>query len=186
MIRIAIGLRQAARSIVALLLIAVACQVVQCAPAAEPDATAPKIAEVRVGLDSHYKLGTWTPIVVEVSGAGSAAGLHVEVSALDSDGVTTKASAPVAQASADGRSSAVVYTQVGRVGSPITVALADERANARRANSSAEGESRFLADDRPDSGDRTSGALTRRQTTRYCRGDSESNRRNEPGRTSAD
>jgi hypothetical protein len=84
----------------------------------------PKIASARIGLKNHYKLGFWTAVRVEVTGAGAVANLSVEVTAADSDGVPTTLSATLPpEGSADGDRTAVVYTMAGRVGSPVKIEL---------------------------------------------------------------
>lgn len=83
----------------------------------------PKIAAAHVGLAGHYKLGSWTPIVVEVSNAADSKSLHIDVTTSDNDGVATTASVPIAAPPAEGPT--VIYTQVGRIRSPIRVKLAD-------------------------------------------------------------
>src|SRR5690349_2136300 len=95
------------------------------AEAVEASAMAPKIVGARIGLKNVYKLGCWTPVEVEVANA-AAGHLHVNVEVVDSDGVPTTATAPVGGNMVGGRRTAVVYTQAGRVGSPIRVTLANE------------------------------------------------------------
>ncbi len=84
------------------------------------------IVNARVGLKNHFKLGCWTPVAVEIGGGPDAAAdkdLRVEVTVSDSDGVPTIASAAVGGLSADHASQVVVYTQVGRIGSPLEISL---------------------------------------------------------------
>jgi hypothetical protein len=85
----------------------------------------PKIAAARVGLSNRYKLGTWTPVMVEVSGAGAERNLRVEVTASDNDGVATTASVALPHRTTEEPRRAIVHTQVGRVRSPIRIVLAD-------------------------------------------------------------
>ena len=129
-----------ARSLVATLLaLFVACQVDQHLDTAESNNARPKIASARIGFTtnavvettpvqrSFYKLGFWTPVRVDVSGAGTSSTLSVEVTVVDSDGVPTTAVTPLpSSSSADGVRTAVVYTMVGRIGNPIRISLLDE------------------------------------------------------------
>src|SRR4051794_13957106 len=83
---------------------------------AESDvAIGPRITSARVGLNDYYKLGFWTPMSVEIDGLSNAEAiksLRVEVKTIDSDGVPTLASAPVAAPDATHtQASTVVYTQ---------------------------------------------------------------------------
>ena len=127
--RTAFGLEQATHRFMLLLVAIMACQFVPRTLAAETAIAEPKIVAARIGLKNHYKVGFWTPVSVDVdytAGAEAAKDLRVDVTVVDSDGVATTASAPLStQTASDGRRSAVVYTQVGRVGSPIRVSLVD-------------------------------------------------------------
>src|SRR4029079_6629355 len=89
---------------------------------AEETSAGPTIARVEVGFKNYYKLGFWTPVLVDVSGAagGDARDLRVSVTASDSDGVPTTAS--VAVPTATDRSehrTATVYTQIGRIAGSV-------------------------------------------------------------------
>jgi hypothetical protein len=77
----------------------------------------PRIASCHVGFDDHFKVGFWTPIWVNVAGAPHDAQLSIEVTTSDSDGVAMTVSAPCTG------ESTLIYTMVGRIGSPIRVAL---------------------------------------------------------------
>jgi hypothetical protein len=93
--------------------------------AAEANA-GPRIKNVELGIKNHFKVGFWTPVVVQVEGAGQGAADQVQVIVSDSDGVPTTASAKLAALEPDHeRATAVVYTKVGRVGNPIEVSLFD-------------------------------------------------------------
>jgi hypothetical protein len=133
--RIAIGLNSFAyRSLLPLLLAVAAIVVariqtaqaeVQGSQETQPAATT-KITAARVGLENHYKLGCWTPVIVEVAApdASKLAQLRVEVTTADSDGVATTANAKLADdTSSNGPHKALLYTQVGRIKSPIRIAL---------------------------------------------------------------
>lgn len=127
MMRTAIGLEQATNRFALLLLAAfVASQSLPRASATLASNAHPKIAGARIGFKNHYKLGFWTPVLVDLVGMDETGPLRVDVTVADSDGVATTASTPVAaEVSADRRRSALVYTQVGRVGSSIRIALFD-------------------------------------------------------------
>src|SRR4051812_37559911 len=86
----------------------------------------PKIGRVELGVRDYFKVGFWTSVRVGVENAPEVSTLRVELTVADSDGVPTTASAPLKTAGVGGgRSSALVYTKVGRVGSPIQVSLRD-------------------------------------------------------------
>jgi hypothetical protein len=90
-----------------------------------PQATV-QIVDARVGFKNHFKLGCWTPITVEIDGIGAPGesnGLRMDVTVMDSDGVPTTASVPVGTLSTEHATQAAVYTQVGRIGSPIDISL---------------------------------------------------------------
>jgi hypothetical protein len=89
-------------------------------------AQTPRIVEVRIGVSNHYKVGHWTPVIVEVDQLGALDEPRIEVSVPDSDGVMTIASVRLTPpASASGRAVVVVHTMVGRLGSPVRTTLAD-------------------------------------------------------------
>src|SRR5436305_10511404 len=72
----------------------------------------PAITRIEVGFKNHYKLGFWTPVLVEVAGVDGEQDkdLRVCVTAFDSDGVPTMASAPVPSSNgSSGNRSATVY-----------------------------------------------------------------------------
>src|SRR5689334_4704061 len=120
MTRLAHGLRLAPSFIAHLLVIALLCAPAQRSGAAT--AAAPRIANAEMGLNSEYKLGCWTPVTVDIGGvdADAAKHLHVDVTAVDSDGVATIASESLASSSgSDDIRTVTVYTQVGRSASPI-------------------------------------------------------------------
>src|SRR5262245_3763576 len=68
--------------------------------AAEPNA-APRIGQVQLGIKNHFKVGFWTPVVVEIEGAVQSATEQIEVTVNDSDGVPTTASAKPAAVKTD-------------------------------------------------------------------------------------
>ena len=86
----------------------------------------PRLSDIRLGISNYYKVGHWTAVWAEVEGEVPPAA-RVEVTVADSDGVATTADAPLeANSAQNGRSAALVYTRVGRVGAPIRVALVDD------------------------------------------------------------
>jgi hypothetical protein len=88
--------------------------------------TAPRIAQVRVGVRNHYKVGHWTPVRIIVEQNGSLKAARVEVAVSDSDGVMTTSSAPVELPNAPASSAtARVHAMVGRLGDSIRIALID-------------------------------------------------------------
>lgn len=103
-----------------------------------------QIIDVRVGLKNHFKLGCWTPIAVEIDGGAGATetkDLRVEVTVVDSDGVPTTASTPIATLGTGSSRQIVVYTQVGRIGSPIDISFraGDHQLDARTLSSQGAG-----------------------------------------------
>jgi hypothetical protein len=90
------------------------------------EAQSPRIVEVQVGISNHYKVGHWTPVIVEVDQLGALEEPRIEVAVPDSDGVITIASVALAPASSPtGPATALVHTMVGRLGSPIRISLVD-------------------------------------------------------------
>ncbi len=124
MFQIAVGLRQPSHMPRRRLLLTVAVVIVGALgiPAAA-HASSARIMELRAGLANHYKVGQWIPIWVEID-SGPLVDARIEVTVPDSDGVATTASAPLQPASSSrGGASALLYTRIGRVGSPITISL---------------------------------------------------------------
>jgi hypothetical protein len=87
--------------------------------------TEAKIGRVELGFKNHFKVGSWTPVRIDIDGTPSGEKQQVEVTVEDSDGVPTTASAPLTTEAGDHNSSATVYTKVGRIGSVIQVSLVD-------------------------------------------------------------
>jgi hypothetical protein len=86
----------------------------------------PGIVAVRVGIANHFKVGHWTPVVVETTGVGRLENPRVDVTVIDSDGVATTVAARFTDSTnRERRETAIAYTRVGRVGAPIRVRLAD-------------------------------------------------------------
>lgn len=99
------------------------------APAASPAPTEPKIVDCRLGFHGSYKVGFWTPMWVDVAGS-DLAGLQVEVTVRDSDGVPATARADVSRPTGEPlarRSTTLLYVKIGRMESSVRVRLlADE------------------------------------------------------------
>jgi hypothetical protein len=100
------------------------------APAWADDAAAvnqdrPHIDDCRVGFNGVFKVGYWTPLWVTVSGDAAGQTIEIEVATADSDGVETTISTGVpATDEPPGRTRRVLlYARMGRIGSPIRVAL---------------------------------------------------------------
>ncbi|HEX5470513.1 MAG TPA: hypothetical protein VFW73_01440 [Lacipirellulaceae bacterium] len=94
--------------------------------AAVESASGPTIRRVDIGIQNHFKVGSWTPVRVEVDGLQGLREPRVEVTVADSDGVPTTASALLRTAGSDqSHGEAIVYTAVGRVGNAIHVSLVD-------------------------------------------------------------
>ncbi len=70
------------------------CAVSNCAFGVEALPKGPSIAKVRIGFENYYKLGFWTPVRVELAGIDddNAKRFHLDVTAADSDGVSTTVS----------------------------------------------------------------------------------------------
>jgi hypothetical protein len=85
----------------------------------------PQIAECRIGFDSRFKVGCWTPIWVAVSGDVAERPLRVTGTTVDSDGVPVSVSKPVtAQGNSVERVWPVeLYVNVGRIGAPVVIRL---------------------------------------------------------------
>ncbi len=89
------------------------------------DGNLPDINAIRVGIADHFKVGHWTPIRVSVDGLTPLKDPHVIATAPDNDGVPTVATVPLPLPTMpDADRVATVYTNVGRIGAPIDVALA--------------------------------------------------------------
>ncbi len=103
------------------------------------------INAIRVGIADHFKVGHWTPIRVSVDGLTPLKEPHVIATAPDNDGVPTVATVPLPLPTMpDADRVATIYSNVGRMGAPIGVALAEGagivesqrlKANARAAES---------------------------------------------------
>jgi uncharacterized membrane protein YhaH (DUF805 family) len=109
-----------------LLLVAVALAGLPLVAAAAPKPSDAHIDACRVGFAGVYKVGYWTPISVDVVGAGGlgqAPAIHVTVN--DNDGVATTVSAPApVTIELDKPATVLLTTQIGRMGSEIRVELA--------------------------------------------------------------
>lgn len=114
-------MRRWLRTVLSLLLLMLAGGHEQLA-AAQPQAA--RLGEIRIGLANHYKPGHWIPIWVDVDAAALTASARVQVIVPDSDGIETTAEVPLsATVDVGSRSTALLYTRIGRVGDPIRVRL---------------------------------------------------------------
>jgi hypothetical protein len=94
-------------------------------PAAGNDgANLPAIHRVRIGIANHLKVGHWAQVQVYVHPAAAPKDSHITVTAPDNDGVATFVSAPLSvQQANNGDVVGTTYTNVGRLGESIEVAL---------------------------------------------------------------
>ena len=92
-------------------------------------ADAPSIVGLRVGFDSRYKLGHWTPVEVTFDGATEAITGQVCLILPDGDGVPSVVTAPRPVQLLPGRPTAVLlYAKFGRAFSDLRVQFrADEK-----------------------------------------------------------
>jgi hypothetical protein len=83
----------------------------------------PEVKSIRLGFGNHYKLGCWTPVQVELSGAGGESGMsgRLDVQAPDGDDVPAWFIGPKIKET-DGRAQ-TAYVRIGRADSPLRVRL---------------------------------------------------------------
>jgi hypothetical protein len=129
MIQLAIGFRYTPRTFGLLAALVAAfgnCVSVQAAENSQASSDRAAIAAVDVGIDSHFKVGCWMPMRVEVRDANSLTNPRIEVTVPDSDGVPTTVASGLSTESSDKHTrSALAYTKVGRSNAAIQVALFD-------------------------------------------------------------
>jgi hypothetical protein len=114
---------------------------------AAPPSDAPRITDCRIGWDNQYKVGHWTPMWIDVSGALPVA-TRIEVTVPDADGVeTTFTATPTADAARAQDSSrhgeppvaagqplsVLLYVKIGRIRSEVDIALVAEGKQLDRA-----------------------------------------------------
>src|SRR3954451_4800755 len=110
--------------LMALLLLAHATLHCGCADAAGARVAA--ISLVEIGINGCFKVGCWVPIKVKVEIGDALKEPRVDGVVADHDGVPTTASALVQRPDSQvGSEGVIVFTKVGRIGSPIRVLLAD-------------------------------------------------------------
>jgi hypothetical protein len=95
--------------------------------AAQPgNSDRPQITSIRIGVANHYKVGHWTGLHVDVAGIAGLENPRIEVRVVDNDGVRATTAAPLTKSTMGGaRETAIVYTKVGKLATPIQVVLAD-------------------------------------------------------------
>jgi hypothetical protein len=93
--------------------------------AADPaEAAGPYIESIHLGIANHYKVGSWTQVLVQVDGRAPLKEPQIQVVVPDSDGVETSNTLPLPDPIVpDGSRTAAVYTRVGYVGAPVRVRL---------------------------------------------------------------
>lgn len=94
------------------------------AVATEPEANRVEIRSIRVGFAGRYKAGVWTPVEVEIRGAGHAVSGRVVFTTADGDGVASRVVAPAQGAChvLEGKPARVrAYVRFGRVKSDLSV-----------------------------------------------------------------
>src|SRR5437763_182287 len=90
------------------------------ASAASDSDAGPSIAAIKLGIKGYCKVGCWTPVRIETKNIEGLKNPRIEVTVPDSDGVPTTVAAPLPNAGLDkSLRAAMVYTKIGRVGSPI-------------------------------------------------------------------
>jgi hypothetical protein len=94
------------------------------AEAAANESLAPRIVALRAGFDGHFKVGYWTPFVVELEGASQPFAGRVELVVPDGDGVPTRVVAPSDGELSIGpgeRKSVRLYARLGQLAAQATV-----------------------------------------------------------------
>lgn len=97
-------------------------------PGKQTSGEGPRIAGCGIGFDEHFKVGYWTPVWVEATGATAAAKLNLEVTTCDSDDVATTTMVPMSDADGQSRSTesaltTMTYIKIGRLNSAVHIAL---------------------------------------------------------------
>lgn len=102
------------------------------AQAAAADGATPTIAGAQIGFAGAYKLGCWTPIVIELQDGNQPWTGRVVITAPDTDGVPTEVSTEVSLGGEEVASHRQ-FVRVGQAASPIYIALvADDGTIAAR------------------------------------------------------
>jgi hypothetical protein len=92
---------------------------------ATEDVAPPRIADVQVGFDGHFKLGCWTPLEVVIEAGSERFAGEVEVVTLDGDAVPSRVQAPEGVVKVEPGQSATVRlnVKVGQHKSEVRVGL---------------------------------------------------------------
>ncbi len=92
-------------------------------------AATPRIAALRPGFKGHFKVGYWTPFVVELVGGSETVEGRVRLTVPDSDGVLSRVHAPASgqlTLEAGQRKSVRLYAKLGQITGDVTVSLVNE------------------------------------------------------------
>jgi hypothetical protein len=93
-----------------------------------PLVASPRIVAVHAGLAGKFKVGYWTPFVVDLEGGSQPAEGYVQIVTPDSEGVPTRVHAPADKnlsLAAGEKKSVVLYTKLGQLAADVTVSLHD-------------------------------------------------------------
>lgn len=86
----------------------------------------PRITGLRAGLAGKFKVGYWTPFIVDLEGGSQPVQGHVEIVTPDSEGVPSRVHTPAERnlsLAAGEKKSVVLYTKLGRLTGDVTVSL---------------------------------------------------------------
>jgi hypothetical protein len=83
----------------------------------------PRITDCRIGFDNRFKVGFWTPIFVDVSGAAGDKQLALEATTCDNDGIATTTTTFVESEASTATTTMQLYIKVGRMHGPIQIKL---------------------------------------------------------------
>jgi hypothetical protein len=127
MLQVEVGRLRAARVLkFALLVVAVLSDARPSVAGQTDEGTGPAIHAVGVGIANHIKVAHWAQVRVGVSGKPAPTNAHITVTVPDNDGVPTIASAPLPRPTMpDADRVGTVYTNMGRLGAPVEIALAN-------------------------------------------------------------
>jgi hypothetical protein len=104
----------------------------------------PRIVAVRAGLAGKFKVGYWTPFVVELEGGSQPVQGYVQIVTPDGEGVPTRVHAPAERnlaLAAGEKKSITLYTKLGQLTAEVTVSFHDRSGPlaSRRFRSGGEG-----------------------------------------------
>ena len=75
----------------------------------------PRVTGISIGFGRRFKLGCWSPVIVQVTGAGEEVRGHLEVTVLDGDGDPVVTTTDLAIHVSPGQTvQCVVYAKLGR------------------------------------------------------------------------